>query len=399
MLEIVYILVSLAMVVMVLVAVRVAYRVLGIIRAQHQWPRPSAWPPVTLIIPCKGAEEGLAEHLQAHFQHDYPDYEILFSVADGTDPAVAVIQSVIAANPQVPASVVVAPRLPRCVEKISNQLTAVEKARPSSLVLVFADSDGLPCDRGWLRALVAPALEHTVVTGFRWYFPTDRSWVGISQLAWDSTWCVYHAYAGTVWGGAMACTRANFDQLQLRDYLSRGLTDDLVFLARCQAVGGTVCFAPGAMVASTPHEHWSSFLRWILRQSLIVRLVTPRLWLKGFLYSNLHALFYGLTPLILLWPGEILGRWLPGVVFPLVLILTTWRSDLRYRIMTQLFPDRAEAFRWMRWRCLPFILLTDLLGPLIAYTSLLTRTVRWRGVAYRLEPDGVVRLPAPSQSG
>ncbi len=395
MLETIYGLVSLVMVVFLVVAIRVVHRVFQIIAVRQQAPPPTAWPRVSLIIPCKGAEEGLAEHLRAHFRHDYPNYEILFTLANADDPAVAVIRQAIAEHPHQATRMVVAQRLPHCVEKIANQIAAFDAADPASEVFACADSDGVPCGPGWLRALVAPLQGCAVATGFRWYFPDDRSLVASFNSAWDSTWCVYHGYVGTVWGGAMAFSRRTYQELQLRDHLSRGITDDLVVMLRSQAANQEVQFAPGAMVASQPHQDWGNFFNWAIRQTLLVRLATPRLWLRGFLWTNLHGLFYLLTLWLFLWPGATASYYLPAGALGLVGLLNLWRASLRFRLMNVLFPQKASQFRWLRWRYLFCIPLTDLVAPFITYSSLLRRTVRWRGVAYRLTADGVERLPLP----
>ena len=53
-------------------------------------PASGQMPRVSLIIPCKGNEPGLEQALAAHFNHDYPNYEIVFGVDDANDASVAV---------------------------------------------------------------------------------------------------------------------------------------------------------------------------------------------------------------------------------------------------------------------------------------------------------------------
>jgi cellulose synthase/poly-beta-1,6-N-acetylglucosamine synthase-like glycosyltransferase len=380
-----------------LLAVYVGGWLLRTIRQREHLSRSDYRPRVSLIIPCKGAEEGLAEHLATHFRYDYPHFEIVFAVADVDDPAVPVIRQQIAGHPQVPARVVVAPRLPHCVEKISNQLAALAATDPRSEVFAFADSDGVPRDRAWLRALVAPLETETAATGFRWYFPDGNTIVGNLHSSWDSTWCVYHAFEGTVWGGAMALTRKTYQDLDLGVHLSRGVTDDLVVLARVRAAGGRVCFVPGAMVGSRPHRHFRDLLSWAVRQAALVRLVTPGIWLRGFLVANFYALFYLLTLLLLAWPGEVFGRPLPAAAVALLLLLNVWRARRRYRIVCRLFPGWDEQTRPLRWRYVWYIPPSDLLGPYVAWGSLLTRVIRWRGVGYRVLSDRVVRIEPTSR--
>ncbi len=98
----------------------------------------SEWPKVALVVPCKGLDLNLEENLRRHFHHDYPDYTIVFTVADASDPACAIIQKLIQTEKGPSGSLVVAPRLPDCVEKVSNQLAAFQSLSPGVQVIVCA---------------------------------------------------------------------------------------------------------------------------------------------------------------------------------------------------------------------------------------------------------------------
>jgi hypothetical protein len=287
---------------------------------------------------------------------------------------------------------VVAPRLPHCVEKLSNQLAAFAAADPRSEVFACADSDGVPVNRGWLAALVGPLDRAAVTTGFRWYFPERGDRLGAVQSAWDSTWCVYHAFEGTVWGGAMAFTRKTFEQFQLAESLSRGVTDDLVVLARTRAAGGTVQFAAGAMVGSRPHQGFGNFLSWAVRQAALVKMVTPGIWVRGLAVALLMGAYYLLTVLFLVQPGERFGLYLPLGSLASLALINFWRAWLRGRVVRLLFPGWDDRTRPLGWRYVWAIPLADLLGPYVAVASWAMRVIRWRGVGYRVHKDRVERL-------
>src|SRR5262249_34657278 len=154
----------------------------------------------------KGLDPDLEENLRRHFRHEYPDYSIIFTLADPDDPAVPILRKLMAAEPQRPASVVIAPRLPDCVEKVSNQIAAFRSVSPDVEVIACGDSDGLPRDGLWLASLVADLRRCELISGFRWYIPPRSSLVGCLQSAWDSTWFLFHALGKSTWGGAMAFT-------------------------------------------------------------------------------------------------------------------------------------------------------------------------------------------------
>ncbi len=56
-------------------------------------------PPVSIVQPLRGVESFSRDTLTSIFALDYPDYEILFCVADGDDPIVPLVRGFIAAQP------------------------------------------------------------------------------------------------------------------------------------------------------------------------------------------------------------------------------------------------------------------------------------------------------------
>ena len=56
-------------------------------------------PPVTIFKPLKGLDEELEENLRSFFRLDYPTYQLLFCVADADDPAIEVVQKLLASFP------------------------------------------------------------------------------------------------------------------------------------------------------------------------------------------------------------------------------------------------------------------------------------------------------------
>jgi ceramide glucosyltransferase len=66
-----------------------------------------AEPPISVLKPLCGADDSLAANLETFFAQRYPDFELLFGVADANDPAIPVVEKLIAAHPLVKARVVV----------------------------------------------------------------------------------------------------------------------------------------------------------------------------------------------------------------------------------------------------------------------------------------------------
>jgi cellulose synthase/poly-beta-1,6-N-acetylglucosamine synthase-like glycosyltransferase len=392
MLEIVYGIVCVAMLVVMAFLYGYSFHALWISRRSVPALNRKEWPKAALIIPCKGLDPELKENLRRHFRHDYPDYRLIFAIAEAGDPACGVLQELLREETSRPASLVIAPPLPDCVEKISNQLAALRSLPADVEVIVCSDSDGLPRDAGWLRALVAGLQRGTLISGFRWYVPPRRSLTGSLQSAFDAGWCLLHALGKTTWGGAMAFRRDTFERLHFEDHLRVAITDDLALQICTQRAGERTGFVPGGMVLSEPAEHFGDFFRWAVRQSQLVRLVTPWLWLMGFAAANVYAAFFLLSVALFFVPDRHPGRVLPVAALAVSFPYYIGRGLMTYGLARSLFPahpERTSSLRWIYYWANP---LADLLAPVVAYASLFIRTVRWRGVCYRVRGGRVVRV-------
>ena len=57
-------------------------------------------PPLTVLKPIRGLDPEAERNLTSFCLQDYPDYEIIFGVQDGDDPAVSVVQRIIRDFPE-----------------------------------------------------------------------------------------------------------------------------------------------------------------------------------------------------------------------------------------------------------------------------------------------------------
>jgi len=68
---------------------------------------PSSTPGVSILRPLKGLDTNLSENLESTFKQDYPNFEILLSVADEDDEALPVVRDLISKYPNVNARVII----------------------------------------------------------------------------------------------------------------------------------------------------------------------------------------------------------------------------------------------------------------------------------------------------
>jgi ceramide glucosyltransferase len=92
-------------------------------------------PPVTILKPLKGMDEGLEENLRSFFHLNYPVYQLIFGVADADDPAIDVVKKLQAEYPDHDTKLVVGTPAFGLNPKVEN-LAAMERHRKHDVILI-----------------------------------------------------------------------------------------------------------------------------------------------------------------------------------------------------------------------------------------------------------------------
>jgi ceramide glucosyltransferase len=122
-------------------------------------------PAVSLLKPVRGVDFGSYENFASFCTQEYPEYEILFGVGDNSDPAVPLIQRLIAEFPQRRIGLFVGAERIGSNRKVNMQARLAREARHEILVLTDGDIRVSPT---YLREVVAPLADERVgaVTSF-----------------------------------------------------------------------------------------------------------------------------------------------------------------------------------------------------------------------------------------
>jgi ceramide glucosyltransferase len=96
-------------------------------------------PPVSILKPLSGVDDGLEENLRTFFEQDYAQFEILFAVRAAKDPAIHVVERLCARYPHICARLIVTGEPPYPNAKVFSLDTMLAAARHS--LIVMADSD------------------------------------------------------------------------------------------------------------------------------------------------------------------------------------------------------------------------------------------------------------------
>lgn len=115
---------------------------IGIVLFRLARPAPAAprtLPPVSLLRPVCGIENFVEETLASSFALGHPDYEVVFCVADAADLVVPLVERLMAANPRVPARLLVGDDPISANPKLNNLAKGWLAARHDWIVM--ADSN------------------------------------------------------------------------------------------------------------------------------------------------------------------------------------------------------------------------------------------------------------------
>ena len=332
-------------------------------------------PPVSLIVPVKGHDQGLQENLAALANLDYPEYELIVAARAPADIPPGVLPP--------GARVVFSEGKPaEAAEKLQNLLAAVRASRPQTKVLAFADSDGR-VSRGWLRALVAPLAEAGVgaATGYRVYLPEPADFWPALRNAWNAV--IFGSFGPgkieLLWGGAMALPRELFYCLGMESAWATTASDDYVLTEAVRSAELQLRFAPGALVVSSDGIAARELLRWIQRQMIITRVYAPRLWALSFFATLLYCL--GMVACVV---ALTYAHWIAGAVLAFLLAAGMLKGTARKKLAAMALPDSRPWFQRHGWTftlLVPLATWTWLYGHL---ASACTSVIEWRGYRYRL---------------
>src|ERR1700726_4745165 len=143
------------------------YCVIEYFAALRKIPLPdhSFAPPVSILKAVRGVDHDAYENFASYCQLDYPEYELLFAMADRNDPVIPVIEKLQRDFPE--RHIAFVTDVPRIGEnsKVNSLCRLVKEAKHNGIVMT--DSD-VRVEPGYLRAVVAPFKDQAVgaVTSF-----------------------------------------------------------------------------------------------------------------------------------------------------------------------------------------------------------------------------------------
>jgi len=344
-------------------------------------------PRVAVLCPCKGIESGLERNLLSLTEFERQNYEIFFILASGSDPARSIIERV-AKTSRVKAQVIIAGSPSNSGEKVNNLRVAVEQLPPEFEVLVFTDSDGRP-GKTWLHHLVAPLGDARIgaTTTMRWLIPNRGNLPTTLLAAWNAPVVTMLSEKGRnfCWGGGTAIRRSIFEQSGVLGEWKNSVSDDYSLTRALERNSRSIVFIPECLTLSYVETDSQGLMEFTNRQILITRVYADRVWAPAAITHLLYCmtLLFGVV-LILSDIFEQRPAFHIVMLTILPVLLSAIRSSIRLIGVTEALPAGRSQIMGQAWIYILLTVFVPFLYVANFVNSLVTRKIRWRGMAYEL---------------
>jgi ceramide glucosyltransferase len=341
-------------------------------------------PPASILKPVRGVDREAYENFASFCRLDYPQYEILFAVADADDPVISVIEKLRADFPHVPIQLITGIEQLGANRKLNSLVRLVQEARHD--LLVISDSD-VRTSLDYLRKVAQPFADPNVgaVTAF-FRGMTDGTLGAQLEALVLSTETVPNALVARkiegkvqfAFGWTMATTREHLKSIGGFESMVNVHSDDFELGNRIAARGLKMALLSSPVDMVYPRESMADFLRHELRWAIGLRNVRP-------------AGYFGL----------LFTFGLPWAILAAVLAPTVWCAGgylfayLLLRLsqvwLVGVWGLHDDVTR-KKWWLTPF---RDAINFFVWIAGFFASKITWRGIPYRVRRGMLVRVAQP----
>lgn len=336
-----------------------------------------AGPPMSILKPLAGAEEGLEENLRSFFEQRYGQFEILMAVRCSEDPAIPIAERLRAAYPSISSRLIVTGEPPYANAKVYSLQRML--AESSHRLIVMADSD----------TRVTPEMLATLAAEFRdgkvgmvtcpyRAVPGQSIWSTLEAVGLNTEFIggvlVARMLDGMKFalGPAIAARREALDSIGGMETVKEYLAEDYVLGKLVAARGFAVLLSSYVIEHRIGAQGFIANLKHRLRWNRSTRRSRP--------WGYVGQLFMHPLPLaLLLW--AVRPEWWP--VMPLAAVfraLAGW-ATARYVL--------SDPLTHRLWWLAP---VQDVASFLVWLAGFFGNTILWRGRKYSLLRDGRFEL-------
>lgn len=342
-------------------------------------------PPVTILKPVRGLEKDLKNNLRSACLQDYPEYQVVYSVQDPSDPALPILHEIQAEFGAERISVVISEFEAGSNGKVNNLLGALAAARHE--ILVISDSD-TRLRRDYLMTIVAPLADprvgcvctlFKVTKANRWFEQMELLSINADFMP-DVVFAEVTGASNSCLGPSLAISRSTLSKIGGLESLADYLVEDYELGRRIWTSDMRVALLPYSVDVVVDLQNWRQWWTHQIYWDQNTRLARPGAFFATILVRAVpFALLYGIVRL-----GDPLG-------------LAIFGGAVALRILTA-----AATLQWgIKDReglgSLALLPLRDIVGLVTWGLSYTKRTVIWRGVEFTLTRNGRM-VPVKSES-
>ncbi len=367
----------LAVLFLVLVVASLVYCVLTVIAALRYRavvpPPLRGAPPVSVLKPLAGIDDGLEDNLRTFFEQQFDRFELLFAVRSPQDPAVPVVDRLRSQYPAVPSQLLITGEPPYPNAKVFS-LDCMLAAAQHDLI-VMADSD-VRVAPDMLRTLTAEFQDKRIglITCPYRAVPGDSFWTTLEAVGINTEFMsgvlVARLLDGMKFalGPTIAARREALDGIGGFDAVKDFLAEDYVMGKLVASGGYSVILSSYVIEHRIGSQKLAANLKHRLRWNRSTRRSRP-LGYAGQLFT--HPL-----PLVLLLVAVRPSWW------PLLAVTALFRAAAGWATAGRALRDPLTRRLW--W----LVPLQDVASFLVWIGGFFGNTILWRGRRYYVLPDG-----------
>jgi ceramide glucosyltransferase len=366
-----------------------AYYIVAILAALRFFARksttagcPQFQPPVSVLKPVRGVDFASHENFASFCRQNYPDYEILFCVNEMSDPAVPVIQQVMAEFPQRRIRILSGALQIGTNRKVNNLALLTKEARHEYLVQSDGDVRGGP---NYLKNVIASFADPAVGLVSCFYrgiaqpgLPAELEAIGAASDffagALVADWLEGVTFA---LGASVATTKSWLRKIGGYEAFANFLADDYEIGNRVHKAGGKVLLSHEVVWTIYPalsfREFWEHQVRWVRT----VRLVRPASFF-GLIVT--HGLPWAIAAALVAPTAWISGAYL--VAYLLLRLAVAWVVGVR--------GTHDDVVRRKLW----LVPLRDAIHFVVWLAGFASNRVRWGGIEYEIH-EGKMSVVSP----
>ena len=338
---------------------------------------PITLPPISILKPIKGADENLAKNLATFFSLQYPEFEIIFSVAESSDPAIGIVERLIQTHPNIDAKLVIGQRDFGPNPKVNNLVLPYRAARFETVLISDSNVVVTP---NYLHRLVSKlkpgvGLVTAVVAG---RFP--RGLGGFLEADYLNTFYARWMHIGAGFGFPLVVGKSMFFRKETLERfgglntMANYIAEDYMTGQAMRRLGLRVEMMDEPVVQNIGRHSFRDFWMRHIRWGRIRKSHAP----FGFLFE----------PVMSLWLSAVIGAWafhgawgIPVRPFLLGYTLFWFFLDMLLVIKMETKINLRTLWSWA---------LREIIAPVQWIHIASGNTVQWRGIRLRVLPGGLL---------